>query len=58
MRDENIAYATRLMQAGIATELHVYPGAFHGFYTFVPKAEISRRATDEMVAALGRALNR
>ncbi|HZQ37268.1 MAG TPA: alpha/beta hydrolase [Dehalococcoidia bacterium] len=58
MRDENIAYAQRLMQAGIATELHVYPGAFHGFYTFVPEAPISRRATDEMVDALGRALRR
>lgn len=58
MRDENIAYATRLMQAGIPTELHVYPGAFHGFYTFVPQAEVSRRATDEMVGALRRALRR
>lgn len=58
MRDENIAYAQRLMQAGVATELHVYPGAFHGFYTFVPEAPISRRATDEMVDALGRAFSR
>src|SRR5207249_1484115 len=57
MRDENIAYAQRLMQAGIATELHVYPGAFHGFYSMLPAASISRRATDEMVDALRRALN-
>jgi acetyl esterase/lipase len=58
MRDENVAYASRLMQAGIPTELHVYPGAFHGFYTFVPQAEVSRRATDEMVGALARAFRR
>ena len=58
MRDENIAYATRLAQAGIPTELHVYPGAFHGFYSMIPTAAISRRATDEMVETLKRALDR
>ncbi|MBJ6120855.1 alpha/beta hydrolase [Sphingomonas mollis] len=29
--DEDIEYARRLIAAGIATELHVHPGAFHGF---------------------------
>jgi triacylglycerol lipase len=29
--DEDIAYATRLIRDGVPTELHVYPGAFHGF---------------------------
>jgi acetyl esterase/lipase len=29
--EEDIDYATRLMQAGVPTELHVYPGAYHGF---------------------------
>ena len=28
-RDEDIGYATRLMQAGVPAELHVYRGAFH-----------------------------
>ena len=28
--DEDIAYANRLMHAGVPTELHVYPGAPHG----------------------------
>lgn len=28
---ENIDYARRLIEAGVPTELHVYPGAFHGF---------------------------
>jgi len=30
-RDESILYASRLMQEGISVDLHVYPGAFHGF---------------------------
>ncbi|HEX4225434.1 MAG TPA: alpha/beta hydrolase, partial [Pseudonocardiaceae bacterium] len=29
-RDEDIEYAQRLMQAGVSTELRVYPGTFHG----------------------------
>jgi acetyl esterase/lipase len=30
-RDEDIMYAMRLNQAGIPTELHVYPGLCHGY---------------------------
>lgn len=29
--DENLDYAQRLIRAGVAVELHVWPGAFHGF---------------------------
>ncbi len=29
--DENIEYAQRLLQAGVPTELHVYPGGYHAF---------------------------
>ena len=29
-RDEDIAFAQRLMQAGVASELHVNPGSYHG----------------------------
>jgi acetyl esterase/lipase len=33
-RDEDIEYALRLGQAGVPTELHVYPGAPHGISLF------------------------
>jgi triacylglycerol lipase len=41
--DEDIAYAGRLIRAGVATELHVYPGAFHGFNVH-PAAAVSLRS--------------
>jgi acetyl esterase/lipase len=28
---ENLAYAQRLVSQGVPTEVHIYPGAFHGF---------------------------
>jgi acetyl esterase/lipase len=33
-RDEDVAYATRLNEAGVPTELHVYPGLPHGHSLF------------------------
>jgi acetyl esterase/lipase len=58
LRDENIAYATRLMQAGVSTELHVYPGAYHGWDAAAPEAPKSIRARDERTGSLIRALRR
>ena len=58
LRDENIAYATRLMQAGVPTELHVYPGAYHGWDAAAPAAPLSVRARDERTGSLLRALTR
>jgi acetyl esterase/lipase len=47
LRDECIEYATRLLQSGVPTELHVFAGAFHGF-DMMPTT-LSRRAADEQV---------
>lgn len=54
LRDEAIDYALRLMWAGVATELHVFPGTCHGFDAFLPDWEVSRGLYGMQVAALRR----
>ncbi len=56
--DENIEYAQRLLAAGVPTELHVYPGGYHGFNGFAPGAEIAQRFNNERDEALKRILHR
>src|SRR5207248_3068993 len=41
-RDEDIEYALRMLGAGIPVELHVYPGAPHGFEMIVPNCAVAR----------------
>jgi acetyl esterase/lipase len=55
--DENIEYAQRLIQAGVPTELHVYPGAFHGFDLFAPSVRVSKQFKADRDNALRRALH-
>ncbi|MFC6084591.1 alpha/beta hydrolase [Sphaerisporangium aureirubrum] len=54
-RDECIDYAARLARAGVSTEFHLYPGAFHGFDWLLPDTALSRRAADLRTSALRRA---
>ena len=51
-KDESIAYALGLIRAGVPIELHVHPGAPHGFERFVPDAEVARRAMADRVRAV------
>ena len=46
--DEDIDYANRLRHAGVAVELHVYPGAPHGFDGLTPGTAIARRANRDI----------
>ena len=51
---ENIDFAQRLIAAGIPTELHVYPGAYHGF-NLVPGARCAEAYSRDAANALTRA---
>jgi acetyl esterase/lipase len=56
-RDEDITFVARLLQAGVPTEFHLYPGAYHASEVFAPDAELSKRIWATRIAALNRALN-
>lgn len=53
--EQNMDYARRLIRAGVPTELHVYPGAYHAF-DMLADAAVAERARKEATAALKRAL--
>lgn len=55
LRDEGIHYAQRLMQAGVPTELHAFPGTFHGSGG-MPIAAVTRRMRAELLDATRRGL--
>ncbi|MGW4568223.1 alpha/beta hydrolase [Streptomyces sp. NPDC004561] len=57
-RDEDVAYAQAIWQAGGRAELHVWPGACHGFDTFAPEAALSQDARDARTRWLRRVLTR
>ena len=52
--EEDLEYARRLMRAGVPTELHVYPGVYHGF-RMVADAQVTQTAARDQFAALKRA---
>lgn len=58
LRDESIVYAQRLMQAGVTTELHVYPGTFHGSFLDAPDADVSKQHMADAINSLRKALSK
>ncbi|MGE2718718.1 alpha/beta hydrolase [Mycolicibacterium celeriflavum] len=57
LRDEAVEYGLRLLRAGVATELHVFPGTCHGFDSLLPEWDASIRLFELQGAALRRALH-
>src|ERR1700741_2055498 len=53
--EEDMEYARRLVHAGVATELLVVRGAFHGFDRLVPDAEVSQQFSASWKSALRKA---
>jgi len=56
-RDEDADYALRLNQAGVPCELHVYPGACHGFNLIAPDAAVTKQNRRDTEAWLRRHLH-
>ncbi len=54
--DEDVAYARAMADAGVAVELHVYPGAYHGSAMTVPDARLSKRWIADELAVLAQVL--
>jgi acetyl esterase/lipase len=52
--EEDMEYARRLVRAGVPTELHVYPGAYHGF-SRAADARVANAYTRDYMHALQRA---
>lgn len=55
--EEDMDYARRLLRAGVPTELHVYPGTYHGF-RMVANAQVTQTAQRDQLSALKRAFER
>lgn len=53
--DEDIAYARRLIDAGVPTQMEVVPGAFHGFDGIGATTRVAQDFTTAKVNALRRA---
>ncbi|OMC12813.1 alpha/beta hydrolase [Mycolicibacter heraklionensis] len=49
---EDVAFAQRLIAAGVPVELHVYPGCPHAFDLLAPDAEVSQRVIAHRVRYL------
>jgi acetyl esterase/lipase len=56
-RDETIEYVTRLAQADVPVEFHLYPGCYHGFDGIYSNTVIGTLARNEYIDAMARALN-
>ncbi|WP_216896077.1 alpha/beta hydrolase [Nocardia alni] len=57
LRDEGVAYAGALADAGVPVELHEFPGTFHASFSMAPDAAVSRRFLAEEEDVLRRAFS-
>jgi acetyl esterase/lipase len=51
-RAEDLRYALDLAQAEVPVEVHVHPGAPHGFERFAPASPLAQRAMDDRTRIL------
>ena len=51
-RSESVSYAQQLAAADVPIELHVHPGAPHGFERFAPASQLAQRAMEDRKRAI------
>jgi acetyl esterase/lipase len=49
---ENLAYASRLIEAGVPTEVHVYPGGIHAFDNLGATTALGQRCNADRTRAM------
>jgi acetyl esterase/lipase len=54
--EEDLEYARRLTRVGVPVELHVYPGAYHGYHAAV-EARVTKQADRDSLEALRRSMH-
>ena len=57
-RDDVVAFGSALLQAGVPTELHVWPGGWHGFAEMAPQSRLGRAANATRTRYLARLIGR
>ena len=57
LRDEGIEYGLSLLGAGVHTEIHQVPGAYHAFDVVAPASDVAQRTIAEQIVALKGALH-
>lgn len=57
-RDETLQYVTKLAQAGVDVDFHLHAGAYHGFESLNPHADIANKTIKEYINASKYGLHR
>jgi acetyl esterase/lipase len=57
-RDETLEFAAKLSRSGVPTELHLWPGCYHGFQILVPEAAVAEACNERTFDYLRRTVNR
>jgi acetyl esterase/lipase len=52
LRDEALIYEEILRESGVKTEVDIYPGLPHSFWSFYPEAQFSKKLQEDNVKAL------
>ena len=57
LRDDGLAYATALLEAGVPAQVDLEPGLVHGYISYTAVSPSCRKATERLVASIAAALD-